>query len=201
MAIGIKFPIDSDKLIFICDMFKIGGPVIYPADNLYALGASIYSKKALKRVWKYKKRPKNMPISIMATDEQIKELCIVPEIASPFFTSHDTQVTAIFRATNKAPPVLVHNGTLSVRLPTCQVMENIIKEVGPVTATSANRHGFPTLPTVEEIIKRHLPKVEFFIDNGFLQGIPTTLIDYTGQKPKVIREGALSPNDMRKIYG
>ena len=193
-------PLPANILEKLKKILDAGDIIVYPTNTLYGIGASIYSEPGLIKVHEVKKRPTNIPFIIMATEPQIRELCHVPEIANPFFERQDTLVTAILPGKNTAASIL-HEGNLAVRLPCSELTKSLVEFVGPITSTSANLHGEKPPITCQEAIGQLGEDVAVFIDSGEVGGTPSTLIDFTGEKPKVIREGALSPDEVRKIYG
>ena len=182
-------------------ILESGDIIVYPTNTLYGIGASIFSDTGIRKVHSIKGRPEGMPLSIMATPGQIKHLCQLTENARKFISSGDLRITAILPAQETAPQRIVHNGTLAIRLPTSEMMHSLISRTGPITATSANIHGKEATTNYEDAMNQLGDKVAVYINSEEVDGIPSTLIDFTGQKPKVIREGALSLGDMRKIYG
>ncbi len=189
-----------DTLEGLKNILDSGNLIVYPTNTLYGIGASIYSEAGINRIHEVKKRPENIPFLIMATEEQIRELCQIPEIANPFFDNKDILITAIFPV-NNAPPKIHHHGTIAVRLPCSELARSIIEHAGPVTSTSANIHSKKPPITAQEAIAQLGENVPIYIDSGEVGGTPSTLIDFTGKKPKVIRKGALSLEDVENIYG
>lgn len=182
-------------------VLESGELIVYPTNTLYGIGGSIFSEAGIKKVHSIKGRPEGMPLSIMATPGQIELLCQVTENAKRFISSGDLRITAILPAQEIAPQRAVHNGTLAIRLPTSEMMHSLISRTGPITATSANIHGKKATTNYEDALSQLGGDVAVYINSEEVGGTPSTLIDFTGEKPKVIREGALSPDDMRKIYG
>lgn len=177
-----------------------GELIVYATNTLYGLGASIYSEKGLQRLVKAKARPGGMPISVMASKEDIRKLCDVPASAKIFLSRDDLSITAILPASRFAPENLVHNGTLAVRLPCSALCESLVS-AGPLTSTSANAHGKKPPVTMVQARAQLGGSVALYIDSGKVDGSQTTLLDFTGKKPKIIREGVVSAEDVSKIYG
>ncbi|MBA3046645.1 MAG: threonylcarbamoyl-AMP synthase [Candidatus Thermoplasmatota archaeon] len=176
-----------------------GKIMVYPTSTLYGLGASIYSSDGIALLNNIKKRPAGMPISVMANADQIEKLCLVQEIARDFMNSADTRITAILPARKDAPAINENNDTLAVRFPCDYLTVSIIESVGPITATSANIHGVPTPVEIAGTVEQFGNRVSAYIDSGKLAGKPTTLVDYTGESPKIIREGVLSAQEAGDI--
>ena len=176
-----------------------GGVIIYPTTTLYGIGASIHSEEAIGKIFLLKSRPEGMPLSVMSSSKQIKEICSIPDTFKPFMESSDKRLTAILPALEAVPQIMVHNGTLAVRLPCSELTASMINFIGPVTSTSANLHGQPTPPDIETLANRFGDKISLYIDSGKLEGQPTTLVDFTGDEPKIIREGALSREEVERV--
>ena len=195
-----KWPADSelprDFLSRLKESADRGGLFVYPTNTLYGLGASIGSEEAISALFELKSRPRDLPLPVMANAIQLNELCTVPGIFKPFLESCDRRVTAILPSRDSAPAALVHRGTLAVRLPCSELTHSLVDCLGPVTSTSANIHGLPTPPSVEDLVRQFGDMISFYIDSGMLEGQPTTLIDFTGTEPKIIRKGALSREEM-----
>ncbi len=192
----------SKELIeMLADVLESGNLIVYPTNTLYGIGASIFSDIGIKKVHSIKGRPEGMPLSIMATPGQIEHLCQLTENARRFISSGDLRITAILPAQETAPQRMIHNDTLAIRLPTSEMMQSLINRTGPITATSANIHEKEAAANYEDALSQLGEDVAVYINSEEVDGTPSTLIDFTGQKPKVIREGALSLDDMRKIYG
>jgi L-threonylcarbamoyladenylate synthase len=172
---------------------------VYPTNTLYGIGASIYSPSGIKAVNDLKSRPVGMPLSIMASAGHLEDLCAIPDIARPFLKSGDTRISAILLALESAPPALVHNGTLALRLPCSRLTESLVDFLGPITSTSANIHGMPTPSDISGAVSQLGNRISIYIDSGKLKGKPTTLVDYTGSEPKIIRSGAASREEVERV--
>jgi L-threonylcarbamoyladenylate synthase len=83
--------------------------------------------------------------------------------------------------------------TIGVRVPELpEPARRILEEVGSVVATSANLPGGPDPRRVEDIPAAILERVAAVVDVGELPGIASTVIDFSGPEPRVLREGAAS---------
>ena len=195
---GEKLPVNI--LEYLKNILDAGDIMVYPADTLYGMGASIYSDRGIDRIYRVKERPASMPLTVMASEAQIKHVCRIPDIARPFIESADTRITAILPARD-ATARIQHEGTIAVRLPCSELMRSLVEYVGPVTATSANIHGKRPPNSCQDAIGQFDDGVAVYIDSGKMIGVPTTIIDFTGTKPKVIRDGVLSPEEVLDVYG
>lgn len=80
--------------------------------------------------------------------------------------------------------------TLGVRVPELTgAARTIVGAVGAVAATSANLHGGPDPRRLEDV-PQEIADVAVLVDGGELPGTPSTVLDFTGEEPRVVREGA-----------
>ena len=71
----------------------------------------------------------------------------------------------------------------------------IVERVGAIVATSANLSGGPDPRRLEDVPEEIRSKVAVAVDGGELPGIPSTVLDLTGDDPVVLREGAVTAED------
>ncbi len=193
-------PLDQEIIENVIRILKNGGLIVYPTSNLYGLGASIHSETGLDALRKAKQRPGDMPLSVMATKQQISELCTVTELANVFIENGDMSITAVLPVSGKVPSSMVLDGTLAVRLPCSELCDSLVRAAGPITATSANVHGKDAPVTVREAELQLGDLVALYLDAGTLAGTPTTLVDLTGTSPKILREGLATVREVMATY-
>ena len=194
-------PLSDDLIEKLADIVESGEVIVYPTNTLYGLGASIFSEPGVKKARAIKERPDRMPISIIATEGQIELLCELTPKTRQFIRSSDIRVTAILPAQDTAPFRVLHEGTLAIRLPTSEMMRSLIRRTGPLTTTSANVHSKDAPKTCDEAMVQLGDMVAVYIDSGEVGGVPSTLVDFTGPEPRIIREGALSAEEVKSLYG
>jgi tRNA threonylcarbamoyl adenosine modification protein (Sua5/YciO/YrdC/YwlC family) len=81
--------------------------------------------------------------------------------------------------------------TIGVRCPDHDLVRALAARVGPLATTSANRHGLPTPSSALEAAGQLLGPVDLVLDGGPLYGTPSTVVDLTGEAPRVLRQGAV----------
>lgn len=179
---------------------RAGKPAVLPTDTVYGLCCSPYRREPFERMVRLKGRDARQPTALLAADvEALFEL--VPELRG--------RAGVVARALLPGPYTLVLPnparrygwlaGTtpeaIGVRVPTLpEPAARVVSLVGGVAATSANLHGGPApcrLADVPEELLAHAAAV----DAGELPGTPSTVLDFTGDEPRVIREGAASSAD------
>ena len=174
---------------------KAGQSAIMPTDTVYGLVATPYHEEPVRRLYRLKGRDDTQPTALLAADLDLLFEC-VPElrgragrIAAQLLPG---PYTLIFP--NPARRYRWLNGTtlekIGVRVPALSGDAQVILDrVGAVAATSANLPGGPEPRTLAEVPEKLLARLPA-LDGGELPGVPSTVIDFTGPEPVVVREGA-----------
>ncbi|MCD6146840.1 MAG: threonylcarbamoyl-AMP synthase [Thermoplasmata archaeon] len=178
------------------DVLKKGGLAVYPTDTLYAVGAIISNENAVKKVYEIKKRPLNiyLPVAVGSV-EQIESVAVMNDVARKIAEKFMPGPITLILKKKKEISNIVAREKIAVRVPANPVALKISSLAGAITATSANVHGRNAPSTVEEAEKQLGNKVDIYVDGGKLKGIPSTIIDVSDEKIKVIREGAIKTEE------
>ncbi|HID25623.1 MAG TPA: threonylcarbamoyl-AMP synthase [Thermoplasmata archaeon] len=180
------------KLFFITQRVAEGNVGVYPTDTLYALGADIYNEDAVKRVFLIKHRPLSEPLpTAVASKEDIQEAASLDEKAERLIDVFLPGPLTIILEKKDVPDVVTANlPGFALRISRNQKALQLLAATGPLTVTSANIHGKRVPSTVNGIKKQlHTKFVAAYIDDGALHGKPSTIVDFTKEKPIVLREG------------
>ena len=85
------------------------------------------------------------------------------------------------------------NGTVALRMPQDDIALEVLAEVGPMAVTSANQSGHPAATTITDAAAQLGAAVAVYLDAGRRDdNVPSTIVDCTGERPEVLREGAIS---------
>ena len=179
-----------------CAAINAGKPVVMPTDTVYGLVASPYRREPAERLFELKGRDRLQAIAVVAADvEMLFEL--VPELRGRSGTIVRELLpgpyTLILPNPARRYPWLTgaRPDTIGVRVPSVEGYgSRLLARVGAVAATSANLHGGPDPRRIADIPQAILDGVAEVVDDGELPGTPSTVIDFTGPKPVVIRAGA-----------
>ena len=176
---------------------QAGGPVVMPTDTVYGLVTTPYRAEATELLYRLKGRSAAQPSALVASDVDMLFEC-VPELRG--------RAGRIARAMLPGPFTLIlpnpakrypwlcgeNPEAIGVRVPDVSgEPAAILGRVGAVVATSANRPGGPDPRTVDEV-PDEIREASVVVDGGELPGVPSTVIDFTGPEPVVLREGAVS---------
>lgn len=211
--IGLKTAEDwdkIDKIIEVClGVIKLGGCLIYPTDTVYGLGVDALRQDSVERLFKIKKRPETKPSPIIVRDmEMVRKLAFTNgKIEKALTAVWPGPVTVILEKRAVVPKILTAGkNTVGLRIPDCKFTRLLMnKSDRPLTATSANISGEPSLVSPMEIritFGAIYPRPDLFLDAGDLFGhSPSTVLDLTGSQPKILRAGPVSKEQLMKMLG
>lgn len=194
-SIGSKFVLDADAMARIRETLAAGGLVVHPTDTVYGLAADVFREAALDRLYAAKARPRDLAVSMaVAAVDDVFRFGVKTPIAAAFCEKNlPGPYTVVLKPTSDAPRGLVSkDGRLAIRVPDHPIPRLLAKAYGPITSTSANRHGLPS-PTTCDVARAQLGEaVDVYLDGGPTPlGRESTVIDLSGVRAKILREGAL----------
>lgn len=187
-------------------ILKTGGVVAFPTDTVYGLGADAFNRQAVDRIYEIKGRPRQSPFPLLLADvSQVTEVAgSVPEIAwllMEYFWPGG--LTLVLPKRTHLPDYLTcGSATVAVRVPNHPVPLSLINGLGsPLIGTSANISGRPSVLTAEEVKAQLGKKLNLIIDGGRCPGgIESTIVDVTGEKPKILRHGLIPQEEVEKVW-
>lgn len=179
------------------EILKIGGIVAYPTETFYGLGAKFDMEDSLKRLYEIKQRPKEKAMPLIIGNRGL--LPIVAASANNIAISLMDRfwpgpLTLIFPAKESLSEfITAGTHTVAVRIPGESFALRLAMIASfPITATSANLSGQPPAQDAETVIKYFDGKIDLIVDGGITPGgLPSTIIDVTGDEVKILREGAV----------
>jgi len=190
-------PFDAAKMGKIADILRKDGVMAYPTDTFYGLGAGAYSRVAVRKIYLLKRRERGKPLSVVVSGVDMAER--VAASLPPVFSDISRKfwpgpLTLVIKAKPLFPPVMLGpGGSLALRLPDMPWLLELVRQMDvPLTATSANLSGEKEIDSGEEVIEAFNGKVDLIIDGGKTPGgLPSTIMDLTSEKPRILREGAV----------
>jgi L-threonylcarbamoyladenylate synthase len=193
----------DDAIRTAVDILNRGGIIAYPTETLYALGVRFDLPGSLKRLYEFKKRPreKAMPV-IIGKRATLSEL-VSPEWLEripPFAQSLMDRfwpgpLTLLFPAREGLSEYLTaHTDMIAVRMPGESFALLLAQHAGfPITATSANLSGTPPADSAEMVLRYFGKGIDLIIDGGHSPGgLPSTIVDVSGGKVTIVREGVIT---------
>ncbi len=186
-------------------ILKQGGIVAFPTDTVYGLGACVNLQSAVERVYQVKERPWSMALPLLlAHTSQMDEIAEeIPAVARLLARSLlPGALTMVLRRSELVSDMVTAGSmTVAVRVPAHPVPVVLVEGLGvPIVGTSANLSGQPSALTADEVHAQFGDKIDLVIDGGrCLGGEESTIIDVTGEMPVVLREGAISKEELRQV--
>ena len=173
-----------------------GEIIVYPTDTLYGLGADVFNKKAVKKIFEIKKRSFDQPISVaVSCIEDLEKIAFVDERVHKIIdTFLPGSLTLVLNKKKIIPDIVTADlDNIAIRIPDNKLALELLSIFGPLTCTSANIHNQKTPSVISDISMQFKPgDISVYIDDGKLEGKPSTIIDLTHETPKILRKGAIS---------
>lgn len=172
-----------------------GELVVVPTDTAYALAADALVEEAVERVFEVLRRPADeaLPVCVGGAEDLHHVAFATPlarDLAARFWPG---PLTLVLRARPWLPDALTGGqDTVAVRVPSHPFALELARRFGPYTAGAAEHHGAPAPATAEQARAALGSSVRLYVDGGALPGVPSTVVDATGDEPRVLREGAIA---------
>lgn len=178
------------------EAIRAGELIVFPTDTVYGLGATPYQPEPVERLASLKGRDVFQPVALMAASVDLLLEC-VPELRG--------RPEGVVRALLPGPYTLVlpnpgrryrwmtgsRPDTIGVRVPALSGPgAELLARVGALAASSANVHGGPDPRRLEDVPEEIRAACAAVVDGGELPGRASTVIDFSGDEPVVLREGA-----------
>ena len=173
--------------------FEDHGITALPTETFYGLAVRPTDMAGLARLAEFKGRPADKAFPVVgASLTQLEGMVRIPTTWRRRLTeAWPAPVTVVLPAAVELPGSA---GTLAVRVPAHHLLRNLLAEVGPLTATSANRSGTPAIADPERLREELSSGLTLLLDGGrTVGGLASTLLDLTVAPPKLLRPGAFAP--------
>jgi len=188
------------------DAVRRGELVVLPTDTVYGLGTDAFSPEAVGDLLAAKGRGRDMPVPVLVGSPRTLD-----GIATRLGTAARALVEAFWPGgltlVAHAQPSLQWDlgdtgGTVAVRMPLHPVAIELLQATGPMAVSSANTTGHPPATTADEAVEMLGDAVSVYLDGGPSgEPVPSTIVDVTGEVPRVLRAGALGVELLREVAG
>ena len=188
-------------------LLREGEVVAIPTETVYGLAGNAFEPKALAKIFAAKERPTFDPLIVHIADiAQLDDIAKdIPDSAYKLAEAYWPGPMTIILPKKDCIPDLCTSGlpSVAVRFPSHPVAQAIIKESGlPLAAPSANlfKHVSPT--TAEHVAAQLAERIAGIVDGGpCTVGVESSIISLTGDKPAVLRPGAITPEMFAEVLG
>jgi tRNA threonylcarbamoyl adenosine modification protein (Sua5/YciO/YrdC/YwlC family) len=185
---------------------RSGRLVVLPTDTLYGIGCDAFDAAAVRSLLEAKGRGPDMPIPVLVGSWQTIDGLVfsVPTQARQLIEAFWPGGLSL--VLNHAPSLNWDlgetRGTVLLRMPLHPVAIELLREVGPMAVSSANRSGHAPATTVADAQAQLADSVAVYLDGGVAdKGVASTVLDLTGAKPLVLREGAVTVAELNEVLG
>ncbi len=188
------------------ECLRDGGVVAVPTDTQYALSVDAFNESAVERIFRMKGRPSGMALPVLISSaEALDDVAIdVPDVAARLARRYwPGALTLVVRRAPSVPSAVTAGmDTVAVRVPDHPAPREVSRRLGrPITGTSANATGQAPLNSPADLMREFGDSLDFVIEGNIQAGRPSTILDVTGKTPEVVREGAISSDELSEYLG
>ncbi|MFC4493764.1 L-threonylcarbamoyladenylate synthase [Streptomyces ovatisporus] len=181
-----------------------GELVVLPTDTVYGIGADAFSPDAVGDLLEAKGRGRNMPSPVLVGSPNTLH-GLVTDFSESAWELVDAFWPGALTLVARHQPSLTWDlgdsrGTVAVRMPLHPVAIELLKEFGPMAVSSANLSGHPAPQDCDAAQEMLGESVAVYLDGGPTpDSVPSSIVDVTGKNPVLLRAGALSAEELRKV--
>ncbi|TGL53828.1 threonylcarbamoyl-AMP synthase [Leptospira wolffii] len=180
-----------------------GGIVLFPTETVYGIGADSRNFDACLEIYKIKNRPADNPLIVhLADPNDIQKIAELPKNAEILLEKYMPGPLTLVLPKKDSKVFSAGLDTIAVRVPSHSLAREMIRLSGvPVSAPSANLSGRPSITRLEDAIHEFQGKVDVILDGQEPEiGLESTVIDLSGNSPKILRPGFLGPEELKEIF-
>ncbi len=196
----------SEAIAAATDAVKSGRLVVLPTDTVYGIAADAFDNGAVANLLAAKGRGRDMPVGVLVGSwHTISGLVYsVPDAAHELIRAF--WPGALSLVVQQAPSLQWDlgdaRGTVMLRMPLQPVALDVLRAVGPMAVSSANVSGQPPATTAAEAQRQLGDRVDVYLDGGTSeQQAASTILDLTGEVPKILRTGPISARAVADVLG
>ena len=179
---------------------EAGGAVVLPTETVYGLFAQALNEEAVERVYELKQRPRDKALNLnVASLEEIyafskNQPSYLEQLYQAFLPG---PLTIILQADDQVP-AWINSGmeTVGFRIPNHPVTLDLIRKYGPLIGPSANLSGKASGTDFQQIMMDFQEQVSGVEDDASLTGPDSTILDLSGEKALILRQGAITREDI-----
>ena len=190
---------DKDGIEKTSQIIEKGGVAIFPTDTVYGIGCNPYNVNSVKKIYEIKSRDeiKSLPVLAYSLDI-VKEITIIDKFTEKIIKKYwPGPLTLILTLTDqKLKESLKLQNKIAIRIPDSKCTLKLLEKCKLLVGTSANISGNSSYTNPDECIK-NIKNYDVFLNGGTITSKgESTIIEIEDEKIKIIREGALKPEDI-----
>ena len=179
----------------IASVLKKGGILALPTETVYGLAVDLNNKSAINKLLELKQRPvtSGKVLTLMLPDVNMLDQYAAPTRQMKNFARHffPGELTMIMPKNAKFTHHYFDNfNNIGIRIPNYGPLLDLLRSYGPLLVTSANPRGEESCRNYKEVLRR-LPQIDAVVEGKAGNSLPSTIIDFTQEEPRVVRQGGL----------
>ncbi|GAA4211281.1 L-threonylcarbamoyladenylate synthase [Actinocatenispora rupis] len=186
------------------DTIRAGRLIVLPTDTVYGIGADAFAPAAVRDLLAAKGRGRHMPPPVLVGDAaQLADLApdappVAADLAAAYWPGGLTVIVS--HAPELAWDLGDTGGTVGVRMPDDPVAVELLRRTGPLAVSSANLTGTPPAATAADAVEAFGTAVGTYLETGPCPGgVPSTVVSLVGDRPRLIRAGAVPARALRTL--
>jgi len=185
------------------NVIRSGGVVAVPTDTVYGIACSVNDPEAIQSLYEIKIREsiKAIPVLIADLDQVLQVANNLKDNAQKLTESFwPGALTIIVEKNGLLPANLTIHPTVGIRMPDYDWLRALMRETGPLAATSANISGEASPSTAIQVLAQLEGQIELIIDGGECKGgISSTVVDCSTDDFNILREGGITPEEIHSV--
>jgi L-threonylcarbamoyladenylate synthase len=184
-------------------LLKDGEIVAFPTDTVYGLGADTFYAPGIIKLFEAKGRDSNKAIAVLIGSIEQADLVtsritkIAEKLINKFWPG---ALTVIVPRRDNLPELISNTKNIGIRMPNHPVTLELLRTFGPLATTSANLSGGSSPQSAIDVYDQLNGRVPLILNGGICKGgIPSTVVDCTGDKPVILRTGGISDEDIMAV--
>ena len=177
-----------------------GGAVVLPTETVYGLFAQALNEEAVERIYELKRRPRDKALNLnVASLEEIYAFSKnQPTYLNQLYQAFLPGPLTIILQANDQVPTWINSGmdTVGFRIPKHSVTLDLIRKYGPLIGPSANLSGKASGTSFQQIMMDFQEEISGVEDDASLTGQDSTILDLSGEKALILRQGAITREDI-----
>lgn len=182
-------------------ILESGGAVVLPTETVYGLFAQALNEEAVNHVYQLKQRPRDKAMNLNVSN--LNDIYFFsqnpPHYLEKLYNRFMPGPLTIILKANENVPFWVNSGldTVGFRLPNHEKTLRLISETGPLIGPSANVSGQESGKEFTKLLSQFSEKLEGIADDEALTGIDSTILDLSGLKARILRQGSISREEIQ----
>ena len=168
----------------------------FPTETVYGIGCQVNDEESVKKIYALKERPLTKPLALLIAD--IEQVAIyaekIPPLADTLMQKYwPGGLTIVLPASQSVSPLITsHSGKIGLRLPDDEPLRKFIRnQGGAIVGTSANKSGQKEITNPTELKHALGEDISLVIPPHAGGGTASTVVDLTGSKPQILRQGSV----------